>query len=74
MASSEYEEKAGRRQPDLMTERNVADRWQVSCRTLQRWRSEGFGPAWIWIGGSVRYRFGDVLAYEERNRRGRGTE
>jgi len=45
----------------------------LSCRTLQRWRAEGVGPAWIWIGGSIRYRFNDVNAYEARNRQGGRT-
>jgi len=64
----------GRQLPELFTERNLAHRWQLSCRTLQRWRAEGFGPAWIWIGGSVRYRISDIVAYEARNLQGRGTE
>lgn len=49
---------------------DLADRWQKSLRTLQRWRSEGYGPAHIRIGGSTYYRLGDVLEFEARMRRG----
>lgn len=29
-----------------MTEKHVADRWQVSLKTLRRWRLDGEGPVW----------------------------
>jgi predicted site-specific integrase-resolvase len=74
MTIDPFKSPEGLQPPALFTERNLADRWQLSCRTLQRWRAEGFGPAWIWIGGSVRYRINDVVAYEARNRQGRGAE
>lgn len=54
----------------LITERDLAERWRKSVRTLQRWRAEGYGPAYIHIGGTVCYRVGDVLAYENLMRRG----
>ena len=57
--------------PFLIRERDLAKRWSVSTRTLQRWRVEGFGPAWLWIGGSIRYRMSDILAYEAQGLRGR---
>ena len=28
----------------VMTEKHLADRWQVSLKTLQRWRFDGEGP------------------------------
>ena len=28
----------------VMTEKQVADRWQVSLKTLRRWRLDGEGP------------------------------
>lgn len=58
-------------QPHLR-ERELAARWQTSQRTIQRWRAEGSGPAFILIGGTIRYRIADVLDYEERMRRGGG--
>ncbi|MCT8329358.1 helix-turn-helix transcriptional regulator [Albidovulum sediminis] len=54
----------------LMRERAVAERWNKSIRTLQRWRAEGYGPAHIYIGGTIHYRLEDILAFEERMRRG----
>ena len=48
----------------------LAARWRVSPRTLERWRAEGYGPAWLTIGGSIRYRLADVLAFERARRRG----
>ena len=48
-----------------LTTRELAARWRLSLRTLERWRAEGYGPAWLTIGGSIRYRLEDVLAYEE---------
>lgn len=50
----------------FLRERDLAKRWQVSRRTLQRWRAEGSGPRFIHIGGGVRYRFSDVADYEQR--------
>lgn len=57
----------------MLREDELAARWRVSQRTLQRWRGEGYGPAFILIGGSIRYRMADILGFEERMRRG-GTE
>lgn len=54
----------------LAPERALAQRWNKSLRTLQRWRSEGYGPPFIRIGGTVHYRVGDVLAFEDRQRHG----
>lgn len=59
--------------PDqLVAETPLAVRWSISKRTLQRYRAEGFGPPYIEIGGSIRYRVQDILDYEERHRRGGG--
>lgn len=54
----------------LMLERTLASRWGKSIRTLQRWRTDGHGPPFLRIGGSVRYRLSDVLDYEARMQRG----
>ena len=55
-----------------LRERELAARWRVSTRTLQRWRSDGTGPSFLLIGGSVRYRMSDVLEFEERKHRQSG--
>jgi predicted DNA-binding transcriptional regulator AlpA len=41
---------------EYLTESQVSQLYQVSCRTLQRWRSTGEGPPWIRIGTrGIRY-------------------
>ena len=47
---------------------NLARRWHVSPRTLERWRWTGDGPAYFKIGGRVVYRLDDVEDYERRRR------
>jgi len=42
----------------------LARRWCISPRTLERWRVEGRGPAYLKIGGRVVYRLEDIEAYE----------
>ena len=54
----------------MLRERELAERWKTSQRTLQRWRAESLGPAWIRIGGTIRYLMADVLDYEARHRGG----
>ncbi len=56
----------------LIRPRRLAERWDKSPRTLQRWRAAGTGPAWLRIGGSIFYRIGDVCAYEEAMRKAGG--
>jgi predicted site-specific integrase-resolvase len=48
-----------------LTQAELAERWQVSERTLDRWRAEGKGPAWLKLNGRVRYRVPDVDAFEQ---------
>ncbi len=54
----------------IIAERDVAKRWKKSIRTLQRWRAGHSGPPWLQIGGSAFYRVVDILAFEEKARRG----
>ena len=42
----------------------LARRWQLSPRTLERWRCYGNGPAFLKLGGRVVYRLDDVEAFE----------
>jgi len=49
---------------DLLTQRQVAQRWALSERTLERWRCIGEGPVYINLGYSVRYRLADIEAFE----------
>ena len=47
-----------------MTQPELAARWRISVRTLQRWHADGYGPPQLRIGGRTLYRVGDVLAHE----------
>lgn len=49
---------------DLLHEPELAHRWRLSRRTLQRWRQKGVGPAWLKIGGGIAYRLEDIESYE----------
>jgi predicted site-specific integrase-resolvase len=46
----------------------LANRWQISPRTLERWRWKGEGPAFVKIGGRVVYRLEEIEAYEGSRR------
>ncbi len=52
-----------------LTPGELATRWNISRRTLERWRGLGRGPAFIKVGGSVRYRLDDIEAYESNRLR-----
>ncbi|WP_431266834.1 helix-turn-helix transcriptional regulator [Dankookia sp. P2] len=53
-----------------LSQNDLAERWKISPRTLERWRWIGQGPAFMKIGGRVVYRLEDVLAYEAESLRG----
>jgi hypothetical protein len=48
----------------------LADRWRVSPKTLERWRWLRKGPRFIKIGGRVVYRLVDVESFEAQQARG----
>ena len=52
----------------FLNQARLAERWQISPRTLERWRWTGEGPAFLKIGGRVVYRLEDVEAYEAGRR------
>lgn len=43
----------------------LATRWNISHRTLERWRWRGEGPSFVKLGGRVVYRQRNVEAFEE---------
>lgn len=45
---------------------DLADRWNISHRTLERWRWTGEGPRFVKLGGRVVYRLADVEAFERK--------
>lgn len=51
----------------VMTEKHVADRWQISLKTMRRWRLNGEGPVWHKLFRHVRYHEADILEFERRS-------
>lgn len=47
-----------------LNQKQLARRWSLSHRTLERWRCLKQGPAWLKIGGRVLYRVEDIETYE----------
>lgn len=56
-------------EPRHFNQIDLARRWKMSPRTLERWRWLGTGPAYIKLGGKVIYRLEDVVAFEHRQTR-----
>ena len=50
--------------PVRFHQRDLARRWSLSERTLERWRWLGEGPRFLKLGGRVLYRLEDVEAFE----------
>lgn len=51
----------------VMTEKHLADRWQISLKTLRRWRLDNEGPVWHKLFRHVRYHEADILEFERRS-------
>lgn len=49
-----------------LSQNELAQRWQISESTLERWRYEGIGPVFLKLRGQVRYRDSDILAFEDQ--------
>lgn len=50
-----------------LNQRQLAERWGVSEASLERWRTEGTGPAFLKLQGRVAYRLEDIEAFEAEN-------
>lgn len=53
---------------------DLARRWRISPRTLERWRWLGQGPAFLRLGGAVAYRIQDIEAFEAAQLQAAGAE
>ena len=51
-----------------LTQLELARRWAVSPRTLERWRWLKQGPCYLKIMGRIVYRLEDIEAFESANR------
>lgn len=49
-----------------LNEMELAERWEMSHRTLQRWRMDGRGPTYLKLGKRVSYPVSSILEYERR--------
>jgi hypothetical protein len=47
-----------------LNQTELARRWRMSVRTLERWRWLGQGPRFMKLGGRVAYRLEDIEAFE----------
>lgn len=61
-------------EPGFLTTHGLADRWGKSVRTLQRWRAQRYGPAWLKVGATTFYRIEDVMQFERRQRFNVGSD
>jgi hypothetical protein len=57
-----------------LTEAELAARWRISLRTMQRWRRNGFAPPHLTLGRFTIYTILAVLAFEARHLRDGGAE
>lgn len=52
------------RQSEILSTKDLAERWHMSYRTLINWRSLKKGPKYFKVGSSVRYRLADIIDFE----------
>lgn len=67
---SRQKDQNARIEEGLVPESALAARYGKTVRALQRWRSKGYGPTFMRIGGSIFYRLEDIEAFEARMRQG----
>jgi len=58
----------------FINQRELAQRWGISPRTLERWRWLGEGLRFLKLGGRVVYRMEDVEAFEAERLRSSTSE
>lgn len=54
---------------ELKNTQQAADHVNLEPKTLENWRCQGRGPAYVKLGSRVFYRTEDLDAYVEQNRR-----
>ena len=57
----------------FLNQKQLARRWGLSPRTLERWRWQGRGPSYLKLVGRVVYRHEDVAAFEADQLRAGGS-
>ena len=51
----------------FLNQKQLARRWGLSSRTLERWRWRRQGPVYFKLGGRVTYRVADIERFEGAN-------
>ena len=49
-----------------LTEKELCKFWSITVDTLRKWRTTGYGPIYIKVGGRVLYRPEDVREFERQ--------
>lgn len=52
-----------------LNQNQLAERWGISPKTLERWRWLGQGPKFLKLGGRIAYRLEDVEVFEQQQLR-----
>jgi hypothetical protein len=52
-----------------LNQRQLAERWGISPKTLEGWRWLGQGPKFLKLGGRIVYRLEDIEAFEKQQLR-----
>ena len=73
MAVLDITRSASLQEPGLLLQAELASRWRLSVRTLEKWRSTARGPRHLKLGRRVYYRLEDIEAYEASHLRGEGV-
>jgi hypothetical protein len=60
--------------PIFLTEKQLANRWNISVKAVQRWRVVGQGPKWMKFGAAVRYSLAEVESIEAASLRSSTSE
>lgn len=50
----------------VLNENELAQRWGISPKTLQRWRSEGRGPRFLKLSKRVIYPLDEIQHFENK--------
>lgn len=56
--------------PIYLRQHELAQRWRISPRTVEKWRQSGVGPRYLRVGGRVLYPASEIEAYEAAQLRG----
>ena len=55
--------------PLLVSTKQLSKMWDMPESTLRYWRCAGIGPAYVKLGGRIKYDLADVEAYVRANKR-----